>query len=165
MKGRLQITRWSDDTVHIQIEDALSGIRFVDVEMDLTTFAQAITSMSVGVNFESSSLHLVGMTRENKQVALTRSKPYNGSWNDDAAMEECVREDLARHETDGWVGSWRDAFNNHNLVKGTVETYRVGYTRYVDAGGKPVSIAGPSPTTPGREIAGKPYIPPKQDDA
>jgi len=43
MKCKLTISRNSNDVINITIVDDLSGIQFVDVALDLASFAQAIT--------------------------------------------------------------------------------------------------------------------------
>lgn len=46
MKGTVSISRNSNDLVRIELHDRASGLRFAELELTLSAFAQAITGLS-----------------------------------------------------------------------------------------------------------------------
>ncbi len=71
IKANISISRWSNDRIGITIQDEASNIQFVDVSMNFSDFAEAITGHSnMPCEGEVRGLQYVGMERvcENRTV-------------------------------------------------------------------------------------------------
>lgn len=135
MKGHISILRVSpghgDQFIQIQIEDAASGCRFIETNIALKDFAEAITGIGhLPCEFEVRGLEVLGKVREVKREVL----PAINSELHRSCREAAAREIVSRHEQDGWVGHWRDLLNSNNserLVDGR-EGRRVTFERFID---------------------------------
>lgn len=138
INARLQIGRATsnvnDDYIRISIADETSGVTFVELEVPLAQFAEAITSLSVGdIPAKVRGLDLIGKRHENKTV-LVEIEPGTHMHGDAymAAVAEAVAE---QHEVDGWKASEYELrqWNGHRFTReGDREFYSVILHRYVD---------------------------------
>lgn len=140
LTGKLSISRpcGANTTEHpvitIEVEDAGSGVRFVEVEIPAEAFALALTGMgAVTCKFTVGGLHLIGTRREVKTELVAFDKYETGAA---ARIDACLEE----FHRDGWRGSASDMMNSHRTVaqKGFPTYQRVHFTRFLDADGKPV---------------------------
>ena len=131
MKGKITLGRYASNyedinPIRFQLEDDKSGVLFLDVKMTLKDFALMITGLGyIDCEFELKNSELVGKTREHK----TENIVVRDAWD---ITEEEKLEALKPFEVDGWIGSKYDISNHNNIVKGLSNTYKVGFTRYVD---------------------------------
>lgn len=133
MKGSLSIAKYmNSDIVQITIEDSLSGIEFVRLEMNAEEFARAMFgSSNRECVFELNGLHHVGKKYEYKTVYIP---------NDEVFAKDVVRNDVASgrkflepYEDDDWTGNVTDLFNFHNrVVKDGEKVIKVHFGRYVE---------------------------------
>lgn len=138
-KGKISIGRVhcniNPGYIRITIVDDRSGITFAEVEMDLQSFAEALTGQgNMPMEFATRGLDKIGMQYENKFVEVfIRTDDPNGK-------EYAIERAVGHHEIDGWLGNRDDCKNHHNYVrketKGLMaeceyDVYRVRYYRYV----------------------------------
>lgn len=121
------------DFVRILIEDETSGCVILDLKLSLPDFARAITGLSAikcqGVLYEDAP---VGKQYQAKEELVSRPDGHFAA-KDEAAV---AAEVLAPYEVDGWQGRVSDLFNHHRRAEidtAGEETYRVVFTRFVDA--------------------------------
>lgn len=132
--GKLTISRYTGgakgEGITISIVDDLSGVSFVEVEVDPATFGRAVTGQSY-LPCEVTEWHPenVGKVPEVKTEYVLVPKDWRN-------RKERAAAAVAEHETDGWRGDVSDAMNYHHLVgKESTETYdcySVTFRRYVD---------------------------------
>jgi hypothetical protein len=133
MKGKVTITRsWSthsDDVITIRIRDEVSNIEFVEAEMSLADFAQAVTGLAFcKCELEVRGLDYIGKkrVREPRTIECPLS-PYT--------KREELAQWLREHaQEDGWMldtylGS-QGSVNFSKDSKGTILNYAV--FKYVD---------------------------------
>lgn len=105
----------------ITITDESSHVRFMDVKVDMKTFANILTGLAYqSCEFELRSPDIVGMVRENKIVPMPIPK-YDA--NDDA-----IEAMFVPFEVDGWIGNRPDITNHHRHFNNKVN---VGFHRFV----------------------------------
>lgn len=126
LKGKISITRPNSnvhgDYINITISDDTSGCEFVDLTMSMTDFAYCVTGMShqdCSVEFRPDN---VGKTMEHKTISIPRPKSYGKDVSE-------IKNLLAPHEVDGWVGNASDASNHHQW--GPDDTVSVSFHRFV----------------------------------
>ena len=129
MKGYISIGKFmnSDDPqpIHIELEDELSGINFVNIYMGLKDFANVITGQGyVNCEFKIRGTELVGKLRESKEELITL--PPNFSYD-----KELAQELITPYEIDGWKGEINNLDNYHNRSKGG-KTCRVLFVRWIE---------------------------------
>ena len=124
------------DTISISIEDASSGIQFVDIEMTPEDFGLAVTGLSsMPATGEVRGLDNVGKKHESKFVKIDVVLPSLTTKDNEAAILAAA----APLEVDGWKASAYWALNvqggkvlvgefGSNLYRCTVR-----FQRYVDA--------------------------------
>lgn len=123
MKGKLSITRRvegnGDGVISLTMIDETSGAKFLDVEIDLASFAETLTGLArVEVNYSLENLELVGRTRETKRVFIAERK----------SGPRLSKADTAA----GWV-HWNGYGNHHNsTTKDGVSGYECSVIRYLD---------------------------------
>lgn len=136
MKGKISIGkvtccgRPEEDYISITVEDELSSINFLEVKMDLESFAKALMGLgNVPVEFELRGLDRVGKRYEYKTEQVYVPNDHTGFTSDDL-----IDKAVSKKETDGWIGSRRDCKNQHNMVDCDKEgvTYNVHFCRWVD---------------------------------
>lgn len=113
-----------DSPITISVDDPVSGIRHVDIEMAPAEFAKAVIGLGgCPGTYILRGLALYGATREykNERVAVR--------W---TASEEERRAALARHEVDGWRGRLEDTTNHHMTVADGLQ--EVGFERWMRDG-------------------------------
>ncbi len=137
LKGKITISRPTsthrDPYVSITVIDAESGTEAVEVQMDLASFAEALTGMGrTECEFSWNDSGRIGKIREIKQVPVFVP---DGPWDD--RRDDAARA-LAVHEVDGWHGSVSDATNHHRSMQreasgGKQGSWQsVGFERWVD---------------------------------
>jgi hypothetical protein len=129
-KGKITISRVScnqreEDYVRIVVEDELSSVTFLEVDMDLKSFANCITGFSYQpVEFGVRGFDRIGKKLESK----TEHVPL--SWN---PTEEEIEQALSAFEVDGWIGRRSDCKNSRRRVqKGEEGAYSVTFHRWVE---------------------------------
>lgn len=130
-KGKISISRYTSNQppyrgISISIEDELSGVHFLEVELTSEQLGDAITGQgSVDCNFKLGGLEYIGMKRENKEEWIEIKK---GEFiiQDHKRQEEL----LAPYEVDGWMAHQRDLENHHNFNQ-KKNAIRVSFVRYV----------------------------------
>ncbi len=129
LKGKLTICM-QNERVEIEITDAASDCRILELEIDKSVFVDALaTRADRPCDLDFNEKCPVGRIRQHKveQVFL----PF--------ACKEAKESILiaSGHEKDGWIGSSRDLGNPNRRSKGEVcadgNWYDVGFTRFVDA--------------------------------
>ena len=124
--GAVTITRVSypdGQRISIRIEDRLSRRCFVEVQMSLEAFANAVTGFSYQPSeLQIQDLDLVGKKLEIKHVIV----PQAGF----DASKEAILDALEPFEVNGWMGCVSDMTNHHNFCGDKV---RVHFKRYVPA--------------------------------
>jgi hypothetical protein len=112
-KGSMIVSRTTGggpDRMRLVVEDEASGTRFLEAEMSLEDFAQAITASYGEVEFVLRASN-VGKTREVKEEVVVLPDTIR------KADESATAELLEPYEMDGWVGRRSDLFNNHRTVE------------------------------------------------
>jgi hypothetical protein len=138
IKAKLGMSRagmGSDSYMRMEIEDATSGIRFIELEIPMEAFAYLVSGLhGVEATATLRGIENVGMKHEQKtELIMTPDDiPYKEQDN-----PELVEEVLSEYEVDGWKAYVPDLFNFHkredDYSSGTKETYqRVGFHRYVE---------------------------------
>ncbi len=133
LQGKLSICRTTgrddDREVKIELIDELSGVPFVQINLSAAAFGLVATGASrQPCEFIHRPAH-VGRRREHKEIPVFIP---NGR---DVTK---VRQAVAEHEVDGWIGSDTSAMNHYNRTaaqKAAVdgETRMVTYERWVEA--------------------------------
>ena len=128
MRGSLTISRprgGGAEHVEIRMTDEMSGTVFVEAQIGLSDFTEALVGLSnVPCEFQP-RFDYVGMRYEHKDENV----PYNGEhYADPDKRERIARKTFKRFETDGWRGRTSDLFNHHRR---TEDGYMVTFTRYV----------------------------------
>lgn len=132
MQGKITISRpigHDVESITIEIEDILSGVSFLSVQVGYANFTKALTGQGyIPCEFETRSLELIGKRRETKTERVfvpdgsyeTRDKRAHN------AVEQC--------EKDGWKGYYEDALNFHKRreVESNGAWYEVTFTRHVE---------------------------------
>lgn len=117
-------------TASLTIEDAISGTIIVELEIDITQWALALTSLMsrpCHIDFRPQSF---GKIRECKTeiVPIPEGNEGFGAEDRKARAEIAVKP----FEVDGWRAHSGD-FGNHHRSAGYGKGYRVGFTRFVPA--------------------------------
>jgi len=129
-KGKLSIHRVhsDEDYIAIEITDALSGTKFLQVELTAEVLGLVLTGLSFQeCKFNLHRVDLVGKKREHKSELVPRPKKYR----DDKKAAEEADGLLAPFEIDGWKAHRYDLYNHHNWVKD--DMVQVGFIRFVEA--------------------------------
>lgn len=123
MNGKLSITRRMNGDgsgiINLTMIDENSGAKFLDAEIDLASFAEALTGLArVDVEYELENLEIVGRTRETKRVFIAERK----------TGVRLSKADVA----EGWQ-YWSGYGNHHNSkIKNDVSGYECTVVRYLD---------------------------------
>jgi hypothetical protein len=131
MKGKITLGRYQTNydepnPIYIQIEDDLSGVTFLKVQLSLENFAKMITGLGyIDCDFELGGLDKVGAKREHKEEIIP--VPNNFSFREDTDL---IDKYMKIYEVDGWLGRREDFDNNHNRVKGK-SAFEVNFTRWI----------------------------------
>lgn len=97
MKGKLSISRGSDELVCIRIRDEASGIEFVNLKMSLETYANAIT----GVAEQEGLLFVRGLQFVGKKLVIEQRQiacPFKSY--DRKILEKWL---IDNAQEDGWI--------------------------------------------------------------
>jgi hypothetical protein len=134
MKGRIGMTRsgmGSDTRMRIEIEDAKSGVSFLEITMDMEKWAYAATGMfGVEMDFELRGVDTIGKVHETKTelVPVPENMPYKADDN-----LELIEDILSEFEVDGWQAHTNDLFNHHRRIRDGENIYQeVSFHRYVE---------------------------------
>jgi hypothetical protein len=123
------------DYVVIEIEDDVSGIRFLSLKIANKDTSKFFLHKATPCEVELQGLELIGCTREVKYEFVPRLKHARPYEHRDADAQDA----LAPFEVDGWKGSNSCYGNGHRSAKkGDVDGYSVLFSRYVRADGTPV---------------------------
>jgi hypothetical protein len=126
LKGTMRVSHlqgFNEDTtpIHIEINDAASGCRVLDVYLAYDEFSKALTSSQGEATIEIRNLTNIGKKLESHECLV----PFQFS-ND---SEKDIDAALKPFEVDGWK-AWRsDMTNHHNGGNGM---QRVRFFRYVE---------------------------------
>lgn len=138
MKARLTISRGTSrdqprGVILIRLEDDLSSMGRVEVEMPLDSFAQAITGLGcVPVEAEWIRLDTVGLKMEVKQETIPWSPMHlTGKLNKEVERRGLMSA-IKSLEVDGWEA------DNHPASDYSSRGYRVTFRRYV----QPMTMVG-----------------------
>ena len=115
-----------DDYMVIEVEDGTSGVQFLEVNISLVAFMDALTGHRVvPCTFELRSLDCVGKIYEHKTVAVPM--PH-------LVKEKDIPKYLKPYEKGGWVGRVSDGKNPHNWTKTAngAEATNIHFSRFVD---------------------------------
>lgn len=130
IKAKLGMSRagmGEDSFMRMEIEDASSGIRFLELAIPMEAFAYLVSGLhGVEATGTLRGIEDVVKQRELKHelIALPDVMPYKEQ--DDV---ELVDEILAPYEVDGWVAYRPDLFNHH---KRESDYQRVSFHRCVE---------------------------------
>ena len=133
MKGKISLGRYNNANdiplqIHIRLEDDLSGVEFLSIEMSLENLANLITGMGyLDCEFQLRGLDKVGLTREHKIEIIELPDDFRSYEKD---VEEKITNILQYYEVDGWIGRRSDVTNGHNRAKGK-NAQSVSFTRRV----------------------------------
>lgn len=130
LPGDITISRFPNtDTVSIVVNDKSSGLRVLEVHMDVTNFADALFNMGYRPCTHTlyDNRELIGKIREVKDHSFALSRVKDG---DEEDVEKHLRETCPEVFEGGWFLRMRDLSNPHNYAgDGKV---RVSMWRYVD---------------------------------
>jgi hypothetical protein len=117
------------DTIHIELEDAVSGLRMFDIELDMENFAQAVTGLScIPCSFKLGAVDKVGMKREVKEETVPIMREKNVREDPEAWAEFNCKPFMV----DGWKPRAGDFGNWHRRVTvSDTEAYTVTFIRFV----------------------------------
>lgn len=126
-KGNLSISRVEDGSkrwISLTVEDEISGIVFLKVEISLENMMMALTNVGdCDCKFELRGLVNVGKRYEHKTEMIKISNPFYLS-------EEEIDKIIQPYEIEGWIARKNDIKNHHNyLSDGTV---KVHFGRFVE---------------------------------
>jgi len=138
IKAKIGISRagmGTDTFMRMEIEDATSGVRFVELEIGMEDFAFFLTGLhGIAADCTLRGLEYVGKTLENKTENIDEPMDMPSKVDDDPEFFEDL---LSSYEVDGWVATVSDLFNHHNRDfrdEGTLRKpyYKVSFHRYVE---------------------------------
>ena len=139
--GKISISsvgvRADQSFIQITIEDKDASVQLLEVEMDMASFARALTGLGyVPMKYEPGAFQKIGKKMEHKTEEV---------YFPDVADFGVIATALSEFEVDGWVGDAKDARNHHNFVRnftsppeqGTIFTkgkvFRISFVRWVDS--------------------------------
>ena len=122
-KGNLTISRYSNDTIAIKVEDD-NGCRILVAKLTPHDFAMALTGLSNVDCQYTVTAENAGKIREIKTVIVPVDESHQMIQADEKAAI------LATYEVDGWKAYPPD-LGNHKKKLGN--GYEVAFTRFVDA--------------------------------
>jgi len=134
---------------HIKIDDEVSGVRLLDVELTPDLFACALahhvmSDVDAEIVDAETFTEKVGKRHDIKTIAL----PVGALREAEAVLEHC-RDTIKPHLTDGWqLGNYLDSYNWHHFDQGR-GNYRVVLHRWVDPS-TPVEQAPALQPSPGK---------------
>ena len=119
LKGRITISRYAstadEGSIHIIVEDKLSGCRTIDVTISMLDYAKLITGQGyIDCDFDFIDSGFIGMTRESKHILLSR--PADSIYDRGEEIRYYEENVLPEHEIDGWKVRMKDIFNCHNYA-------------------------------------------------
>lgn len=140
----------------ISLEDQNSGMMVAEIQMSPEEFGAAIQCTTAKCKFIINQSPVVGNKSEHKIVEIKRPKELSSRGED---REKLLRSLVAAHETNGWIGSYQDLDNMHNVVESRQEYghwyFRVGFHRYVDEKGNFIPLVDESKLLEAARIAMK----------
>ena len=132
MQGRITISRPAGhdiDSITIEIEDTLSCVPFLSVQVGYANFTKALTGQGyIPCEFETRGLELIGKRRETKTVCIrVPDGPYE-------TRDKRAHNAVKQCEKDGWKGRHEDALNFHRRKESDAggAWYEVTFTRHVE---------------------------------
>ena len=119
--------------VVIFIEDELSTLEILQIEMDMADFGNAITGHGhIPMKFILQDTSKVGKKHEVKTEEVTFNRHNPGG----AVLDEEINRAIHEYEVDGWIGNRKDAKNwHHRLARKDSEetiTYKINFHRWID---------------------------------
>jgi hypothetical protein len=128
MKGRIDISRSGKKPIFITLEDDLSGVPVIEIEMTPEDFALFLTGLSGReCKFKLYNSPFVGKRREYKEAQVTF--PGEG-W---GITDEQKAKGLEPFLVDGWRVFYQDQVGKDRYrVKDTPRTFTVTFIRFVE---------------------------------
>ena len=132
MQGRITISRpagYDIDSITIEIEDTLSCVPFLSVQVSYANFTKALTGQGyIPCEFETRGLELIGKRREAKTEHVF--VPDGSHETRDKRAYNAVKQ----YEKDGWKGRREDALNFHRRKEADAGGvwYEVTFKRHVE---------------------------------
>lgn len=132
MKGNIRLSRVTSNQepynyASITIEDEISGIEFLKIDMCFEELGKFVAGTTGEMNFQTRGINNIGKTRETKRETIPIPENFFGQFTDIEAKEL-----IKSYEVDGWVGSTYDLNNQRKTVKENGKTGRlVSFTRYI----------------------------------
>lgn len=127
--SRPQGGNYDYQVIELQIEDRVSGVRFLEVRIALANFARLLTGQGcVAAMGEYAFMDSIGLIRETKTENVTIPTEYGRKLTEEALTA------LRVFEVDGWVGYKDDLRNMHRHVRTSEDrtmTYAVSFTRFI----------------------------------
>lgn len=130
LKGRLTITRSSDNTMRLEVIDEASRTCFLRVKIDPANLMLALTSVAEQpMEFELRGLDKIGKRLEFKRVFVKVPNVSQIPVGD--AFVKWYEELVEPYEVDGWKADKEHRFNSHRYDNSN-GTYQVWFRRYVE---------------------------------
>lgn len=118
LPGAISITRSSDDTIRISIEDKVSGTRVLEAKMALGAFAEAITGLgNQPIGMELYAHAPWGKRRQTKQHPVKVANDLPNYARQPEQFRAAAALALEPHQRDGWIGSDSDIGNMHRGLR------------------------------------------------
>ena len=124
---------------YVRITDRISGCIILEAQLSFEDYAQAVLTSrhDVPCVIAFNDKGPIGKKRETKHELVWVPHGDYGE-----KRKEAAREAIAKHEVDGWKGSYEDALNSHRIRRlpapegakpGDGSWYDVGFVRWVRA--------------------------------
>lgn len=131
LKGKLTISRAmsnrEDDYVEIRIEDEVSGVEFVSINLSMEQYGHAVAGTSYqSIEYTARDMDCIGKVKEREAARVPIPSPL--AYNRQGA-EEYVK---ANFQREGWI---LDSYlGSQNSITGTGVDYyaNISYYRYVE---------------------------------
>jgi hypothetical protein len=126
-KGNFRISRdMRSNRIHIYLEDELSGVTFLAIEMSPEALGKALTNHYTNeCEYTLQALGVIGKKEEIKHEIVTMPP---GSRYTDEEKAQAVKP----FEVDGWMAKTHVIGNHHYEVEGKRGSYRVVFIRFVE---------------------------------
>lgn len=129
--GMSRANTGEDSYMRMEIEDASSGIRFVELEIPMEAFAYLVSGLhGIDAKCELHNIENVGTQQEHKTEVITIPKDMPCKVDDNP---ELIEDLLSPYEVDGWKAYVSDLFNIHNRTRDINGDFRqkVSFHRFV----------------------------------
>ena len=131
LKGKLTISRVmsnrEDDYVEIRIEDEVSGVEFVSINLSMEQYGHAVAGTSYqDIEYTARDMDCIGKVKEHEvaKVSIPKELGYNRK-----GAEDYVK---ANYQRDGWYLDSYLGSQNSIVGNGNVYYANISYYRYVE---------------------------------